>query len=176
MDYRDLKTKKYTALGEFSWADVITATISEPGASQARRMVNTDGKPFFTLGGWIDTGSVQVLKNIDCNKVIYLTHEGIDDFFVEDILGIFDASGSLAFEMENLTNPESSRSIALNEADGVLCTRSAQIDLLKSYDDLITDGYQAPLVTTDPSLSQPDHDIGPVKSPLEKPCWLYRQD
>lgn len=146
--YSDEKTRRFTAYNNVTWSDVLNYSPAEPGLSRA--LVLPDGR--ISAGGWSDLHPVQALRNMGCDKVVYLTRQGAESRFargVSQLLGMQPADDENLFD---LSNPDSGFSQALVEADGVWCTNWDQQPQL-DFDAFFTDAYNAPFQTSDPELT-----------------------
>ena len=146
-NYTDEKTNRFRAIDNVTWADVLRYSPAEPGLSRA--LVLPDGR--VSAGGWSDLHPVQSLKNMGCDKVIYLTRQGEESRFargVSQLLGMQPDDDTALFD---LSQTNSGFSQALDLADGVWCTNWDQQEQL-NFDAFFADAYSAPFQTTDPAL------------------------
>ena len=142
--YTDLKTKKATSLGTGTWREILSHSPAEPGL--ARLGALPDGR--LSAGGWPDLAPVLALKNLGCDKVVYVTRRQPESSFATGIanqLGMKDEERQL-YDLGNL---ESSFSKSLSEANGVWCTDWNSFTNFQ-IDEMAGDSYRAPLETRDP--------------------------
>lgn len=145
--YTDEKTRRFRAYGNVSWREALKYSPAEPGLSRALAL--PDGR--ISAGGWSDLHPVLALKNLGCDKVIYLTRQGNESRFargVSSLLGLQPADDAALYD---LSQPASGFSKSLEEADGVWCTDWDQQQQL-NLDAFFDDAYNAPFQTTDPDL------------------------
>lgn len=141
----DLKSQKAIDLGTPTWREVISISPAEPGLSRAVEIDDTR----VSGGGWSDLHPVLVLRDMGCDKVVYVTRTDPESNFaigVARMLGMTDEHQSALYD---LANPDSSFSQSIHAADAVLCTNWNDIPTA-DFPGLIADGYNAPLQTTDP--------------------------
>ena len=69
MGYTDLKTQKFLSLGETTYREALSFSPAEPGLARALEIDDTH----VSAGGWPDLQPVQVLKNMGCDEVVFLT-------------------------------------------------------------------------------------------------------
>ncbi|HSO32652.1 MAG TPA: hypothetical protein VLT33_09050, partial [Labilithrix sp.] len=79
--FDDLKTKKFSSLGNAPWREILAASPAEPGLSRFVEL--SDGR--YSAGGWSDLAPALVLKNLGCEQVIYVTREGDESGFATKI-------------------------------------------------------------------------------------------
>ena len=140
--YTDLKTSKFLSLGQDTWRKALSLSPAEPGLA---RVLPIDSLR-ASAGGWSDLHPSLVLKNLGCDDVIYLTRKGEESGFataVATLLGM-DAAGLSA--LYDLSNPESSFSLSIAEADGVWCTDWNSFGALDVME-ISADAYSAPFFT-----------------------------
>lgn len=137
----DLKTSKMTSLGDATWKEILRASPAEPGLSNFVKL--GDGR--MSAGGWSDLAPVLVLKNLGCERVIYVTREGDESQFAMKIakhLGMSQDDFESLYELGG----ESSFSKSLAEADAVWCTNWNSFTDLQQKE-LAADAWKAPLET-----------------------------
>lgn len=139
--YDDEKTSKMTSLGDATWKEILSASPAEPGLSKFVKLA--DGR--MSAGGWSDLAPVLVLKNLGCERVIYVTREGDESPFAMKIakhLGMSAEDFSNLYEL----NGRSSFSKSLAEADAVWCTNWNSFTDFQQKE-LAADSWKAPLET-----------------------------
>ncbi|KIH76882.1 hypothetical protein GFER_07230 [Geoalkalibacter ferrihydriticus DSM 17813] len=145
-NYRsDLKSKKALGLGEASWRMVLQYSPVEPGLDRALPIDDFN----VSAGGWSDLSPVLVLKDIGCDKVVFVTRAGDESVFATGVAEMLGMTQAERADLYDLTDPESSASQSLREADAILCTNWNEVGPT-SFEALINDAYNAPLQTTDP--------------------------
>lgn len=145
--YSDEKTRRFRAYPDVTWREALRYSPAEPGLSKALTLPDAR----ISVGGWNDLHPVQVLKNLGCDKVIYLTRQGEESRFARGISNQLGSQPEDEAALFDLNQSESGFSRALEEADGVWCTNwnlPARLDFAAFYDD----AYNAPFQTTDPEL------------------------
>lgn len=172
---KDEKSKRFLALGETNWLEVLRTSPAEPGLANFQPLT-VNGKKAFSAGGWSDLHPVLVLNALGCNNVIYVTRQGGESLFAQGIakrLLNFDRSweflntkdeeskeknkilndkgdpqdqDSLWSRLYNLGNRESSFKKSLAQADAILCTDWNRYDVKTQLDQLVEDSYRTPLV------------------------------
>lgn len=151
-DRADLKSMMALGLGEASWRTVLGYSPAEPGLARALPIDATT----VSAGGWSDLHPVLVLKDIGCDKVVYVTRTDAESGFATGVAGLLGMTPTDQSDLYDLTNPESSFSQSLREADAVLCTNWNQIEATQ-IEALISDAYNAPLQSTDAFFSGKGH-------------------
>jgi hypothetical protein len=140
MGYDDRKTAKFTSLGDRSWREVLATSPAEPGLAPLVPM--HDGR--VSAGGWSDLAPVLVLKNMGCERVVYVQREGDESPFAVRIaqeLGLKEADYTDLFD---LAAPESGYARSVAEADGVWCTNWNSFSDFQ-FAEMAKDAYDAPL-------------------------------
>jgi hypothetical protein len=141
--FADLKTKKFLALGERSWRDVLSLSPAEPGLARALELENG----WYSAGGWPDLHPVQVLENLGCDQVVYVTRRGPESSFAQGVgtlLGMSDAERAELYDL----GATSGFAAALEQAGAVWCTDWNQVG--GDLESLAVDAYDAPMETSDP--------------------------
>ncbi len=140
--YDDLKTAKFTNLGETTWRTALSYSPAEPGL--ARGLELPDGR--ISTGGWSDLHPVLALRNLGCEQVIYVTRTGDESGFATGVAQLLGMSAEESIGLYDLDS-DSAFSLSLYEADATWCTDwNAQ-----SGTDLVgisADGYNAPMEST----------------------------
>ncbi len=168
----DAKSKKFLALGQVSWLDVMSLSPAEPGLASFQPMT-INGQPALSAGGWSDLHPVLILKAAGCNNVIYVTRTGGDSLFAQGVakrLLNLDRSWKLLstsdeFKIQNnnlnnlgdpkdftsswsqifnVANPKSSYMRSVSLADAVVCTDWNKFDITKDFSAMIKEAYTAP--------------------------------
>jgi hypothetical protein len=116
--FDDLKTKKFSSLGNAPWRQILAASPAEPGLSRFVELA--DGR--FSAGGWSDLAPALVLKNLGCEHVVYVTREGDESGFATKIAKNAGMSESDWKNLYDLSNPTSGYARSVAAADGVWCT------------------------------------------------------
>lgn len=137
--FDDLKTKKFSALGNSAWREILAASPAEPGLSRFVQL--SDGR--ISAGGWSDLAPALVLKNLGCEQVVLVTREGDESGFATKIAKHAGMSESDWSALYDLTNPASGYSRSVATADGVWCTNwNAFTDAQMA--DMVLDAFNAP--------------------------------
>ncbi len=116
--FDDLKTKKFSSLGNATWREILAASPAEPGLSRFVEL--SDGR--FSGGGWSDLAPALVLKNLGCEQVIYVTREGDESGFATKIAKNAGMSEAEWKGLYDLSNESSGYARSVAAADGVWCT------------------------------------------------------
>ena len=141
--FTDLKTKKFLALGERSWREVLSYSPAEPGLARALEL---DGGRSFSAGGWPDLHPVQVLENLGCDQVVYVTRRGAESGFatgVGTVLGMSEAERAELYDL----SAKSAFAAALERAGAVWCTDWNTVG--GDLESLAADAYGAPMETSE---------------------------
>ena len=147
--YNDEKTARFRAYQGVTWREALRFSPAEPGLSRALQL--TDGR--ISAGGWNDLHPVLALKNMGCDKVIYLTRRGQESRFATGVSALLGAQASDNFALYDLSNVNSGFSRSLEAADGVFCTNWDQQERF-NFSMFFDDAYNAPLETRDSHLQQ----------------------
>lgn len=140
----DLKSQKALGLPQATWREALSLSPAEPGLARALEIDDAH----VSAGGWSDLSPVLVLKEIGCDKVVYVTRtDGPANFArgVASLLGMGAAEDAAIFDVED---PNSSLSQSIAEADAVLCTNWNNLSDL-DFEGVGADAYNAELVSTD---------------------------
>lgn len=140
----DLKSQKALSLGAVTWREALSYSPAEPGLARALELPSGD----VSAGGWSDLAPVLVLRDIGCDKVVYVTRTGERSNFAQGVASLLGMTEEEQSDLYELDNPESSFSQSLQEADAVWCTDWDSQDAL-DVEAVISDAYNAPLQTTD---------------------------
>lgn len=138
----DLKTKKFSSLGNAPWRDILGSSPAEPGLSSFVEL--SDGR--YSAGGWSDLAPSLVLKTIGCQQVVYVSREGDESGFATKIAKQAGMSESDWKALYDLSSPSSSYSRSVAAADAVWCTNWNAFDI-STMPAAILDAYNAPLET-----------------------------
>ncbi|MBX3192246.1 MAG: hypothetical protein KF819_34975 [Labilithrix sp.] len=138
----DLKTRKFSSLGNASWREILSASPAEPGLS--RFVALEDGR--ISAGGWSDLAPSLVLDNLGCEQVVLVTREGDESGFATKIAAHLGMSEGDWKNLYDLDNPSSSYSRSVATADAVWCTNwNAFSDAQMGA--MVLDAFNAPLET-----------------------------
>jgi hypothetical protein len=157
--FEDLKTARFSSLGEVTWREALTYSPAEPGLARALEL--SDGR--LSAGGWADLQPTLVLANLGCDQIVFVTREGGAGGFlagIADLLGIDTGDAQALFD---LVDPRSSYHASIAAADAVLCSdwdTPPALDL----DAMFAAGYDAPLETRAPfftSVPNPHPNLHP---------------
>ena len=152
MGYTDAKTAKWLSLGQVPWARALSLSPAEPGLARAMPIDPDAIDPDrISAGGWSDLHPVLVLRNLGCDKVIYITRRGGESNFAQAVarlLGMSDAAQQALYDL----GADSAYRRSLEAADAVWCTdwnEQSGLDL----PGITADAYDAPMETTDPAFT-----------------------
>jgi len=140
----DLKSQKALSLGAATWREALSYSPAEPGLARALELPSGD----VSAGGWSDLAPVLVLKDIGCDKVVYVTRTGERSNFAQGVASLLGMTAGDEDALYSLENTESSFAQSLREADAVWCTDWDRQDAL-DIEAVITDSYNAPMQTND---------------------------
>jgi hypothetical protein len=140
--FTDLKTVKFLALGERSWREVLSYSPAEPGLARALEL---DGGRSFSAGGWPDLHPVQVLENLGCDQVVYVTRRGAESSFAQGVGTVLGMSEREKSELYDL-GAKSAFAAALEQAGAVWCTDWNNVG--GDLESLAADAYNAPMETS----------------------------
>jgi hypothetical protein len=138
----DLKSKKFSSLGNATWREILAASPAEPGLSRFVELA--DGR--LSAGGWSDLAPSLVLKSIGCEHVVYVTREGDESGFATKIAKNAGMSESDWKNLYDLGNENSSYSRSVAAADGVWCTNWNAFGATQ-MSAMVLDAFDAPLET-----------------------------
>jgi hypothetical protein len=139
--FTDLKTEKFLALGERSWREVLSFSPAEPGLARALEL----GDGSFSAGGWPDLHPVQVLENLGCDQVVYVTRRGAESGFAEGVGRVLGMSEAEQSELYDLA-AKSAFAAALERAGAIWCTDWNTVG--GDLESLAADAYDAPMETS----------------------------
>ena len=145
--YNDGKTARFRAYHGATWREALSYSPAEPGLSRALEL--PDGR--ISAGGWNDLHPVLALKNMGCDKVIYLTRRGEESRYAVGVSGLLGSQLSDEYALYDLSNVNSGFSRSLEETDGVSCTNWDQQERL-NFPAFFSDAYNATMQTTDAYL------------------------
>jgi len=148
MGYTDEKTQKAISLGTSTWREILSHSPAEPGLARLRDL--PDGS--LAAGGWPDLAPVLALKNLGCQRVVYITRQDVESDFATGVATALGMTSTDNTALYDLSNPASGFTTSLREATGVWCTNwNAFTD--SQMDALAADSYSSPLQTSDPFFS-----------------------
>jgi hypothetical protein len=147
--FNDLKTRMMTPIYGTSWADALRTSPAEPGLSAMQPL--PDGR--LSAGGWPDLYPVQALKNLGCEKVIYVTKRGgMVGSFADQVASALGAQKAARAALFSLSSEGGSFTEAVLLADGNWCA-DWDVPNANDFNATFNDGYSAPLETDAPELS-----------------------
>jgi hypothetical protein len=176
--FTDLKSSRFVALGQVQWGEAMRVGPQEPGlgsilcnyeqgsATQRGKWDTYSNLPDgqkcerWSLGAWSDLYPVQVLKNMGCERVVYVTRRDDEGAFVKGVVQLLTRDEAdwqhMDKDLFDLDNKESSAAVSLGAADAVLCSDwnsigSTEIDCLGE------ESYSAPFQVDEGS---PNHVAG----------------
>jgi hypothetical protein len=144
----DMKSSLFMNLGTQSWKYILRRSPAEPGLSKLVPM----GKDMYSSGGWSDLHPIPVLKDIGCEKVVYISRTNtVDSEYGQGIVHLFNIPADVNDKLYNINNPDSSSSKALKAADAVLCSNwnaYTAVDFTNHF----RSSYTSPVATQDPEF------------------------
>lgn len=153
----DLKSRKFSSLGNATWREILAASPAEPGLSRFVKLA--DGR--YSAGGWSDLAPSLVLKDLGCEQVVYVTREGDESGFATKIAKNAGMSERDWKDLYDLANEDSSYARSVAAADGVWCT-SWNAFTAAQMSDMVLDAFHAPLET------RPSFASAPVLAPYAR--------
>jgi hypothetical protein len=153
--YSDLKTRKHRSLGALRWAEVLSYSPAEPGLTRALELPGGG----VSVGGWSDLQPTLVLKNLGCEKVVFVTRFGGAGGFLTEIATLLGIDAEESAALFDLTTPGASFRESVAEAAGVWCT-DWDAPSIADLPAMFASGYEAPLETRDPWLRAADAYAG----------------
>ena len=132
---QDLKSAMFTSLGAMKWADVLAVSPAEPGLTNVQKFTDGSSRTLYSFGGWGDLSPVQILKASGCGKVIYVTRQGEESPFAQQV-ATQAGFGAMLEKLFSATNSASSYYQAMHQADAIYCTN------WNAYSGFSTDGIQ----------------------------------
>lgn len=164
MGYADLKTQKFVGLGETTYREALSFSPAEPGLARALEIDDTH----VSVGGWPDLQPVQVLKNLGCDEVVFLTRQGgeVGGFAT----GVATLLGMSADEQDALYDLGGDSAIfdAVEAADARWCTDWNNQNAL-DFSSVVKDAYNAPVETSDPFFTDAKSPYDNLSSDLGLP-------
>lgn len=159
MKYSDLRTSKLIGLidpatdNAYSWETALSLSPAEPGLANIQALTATQA----SMGGWADLHPVQVLENLGCETVIYITRQEVGADFAVDVSKQLNATSE---DMRNLYGMHREGRLSSNmqawlAADGAWCTDWNSFAVPGQIQELWADGYNAPLITENQNLIEP---------------------
>jgi len=144
----DEKTGRFMNLGTTTWATALSFSPAEPGLARALEIDDSR----VSAGGWSDLAPTLVLRNMGCEKVIYVTRKGGESNFAQSVAKLL---GMTIKQQNNLfaLNQDSSFRKSIDESDAVWCT---DWNAFQGTDiaGISADAYNAPLQTRDPHFTE----------------------
>ena len=138
---RNIKEKTFRNLGAARWFDVVYASASEPGMTPARPF--QDEQDMITTGGWVDNQSALIMKDMGCEKTIYLNSVGAKLGFAKNAYKELGATEEQVAELYAPLTPGSGFYASIQASDVIWCTdwNDPAITLY----DMVMGGYHAPV-------------------------------
>ena len=132
-------------LGTQSWKYILLRSPAEPGLSKLVPMGNT----MYSSGGWSDLHPIAVLKDMGCEKVVYLTRTNpVDSEYGQGIVRLFHIPEEVNHKLYDINDPFSSANVALKAADAVVCSNWDKLSPV-DFHGHFKDSYEAPISTAD---------------------------
>lgn len=194
-----LKNKKFFALGEGTWKEILSLSPAEPGLSNLKPFTKNKVN-YVSAGGWSDLAPTLVLKASGCENVVYLTRQGGESLFAQgvakrllkldigwDKLDTSNAVNSKAntaandlgrpedivstwSKLYNVANSESSIRASLAEASAILCTDWNNHDPKANLVDAIESSYKSPFVLAATASLELKQNLNPKLDQLTSGC------
>lgn len=170
MGFSDVKTSRFEALGEVQWGEALRVGPQEPGlgsvlcnyeqgsATKRGKWDSLSNLPEgqqclrWSLGAWSDLQPVQVLKNLGCERVVYITRRDDESDFIHGVVKLLSSDDQewrdIDAKLFGLDQEGSSFRTALQNSDAVACSDWNNIEATQ-LDCLQEDSYRAPILTKD---------------------------
>ncbi|MFM8314542.1 MAG: hypothetical protein ACKOA8_09680 [Deltaproteobacteria bacterium] len=156
----DAKSSLFINLGTPSWNYILHRSPAEPGLSKMVPM----GNQMISSGGWSDLHPIPVLKDMGCEKVVYLTRtNSVDSEYGEGIAKLFNIPQDMQQRLFDINNPEASCSKSLKAADAVVCSHWNSLSPI-DFHGHFSDSYRAPVATEDSEFKAKSPNL--LSSPL----------
>lgn len=165
--FTDLKTRKHRSLGARRWSEVLSFSPAEPGLTRGLELPGGG----VSVGGWSDLQPTLVLKNLGCEKVVFVTRFGGAGGFLTEIATLLGIDSEESAELFDLTTPGASFRESVAEASGVWCT-DWDAPSIGDLSAMFSVGYDAPLETRDPWLRAADAYEGVTERTGRPGCTL----
>jgi hypothetical protein len=149
--YSDAKTAKFMSLGEATWREVLSYSPAEPGLARALELPSAD----VSFGGWSDLHPSLVLKNLGCEKVVYVTRTGDESGFAIGVARLLGMDAEAEHALYDLDS-DSAYAQSVVESDASWCTdwnNQSATDL----PGITADGYSAPMESADDFFTAGDN-------------------
>lgn len=140
----DLKSQMAMSLRTATWREILSYSPAEPGLARALNITDET----VSAGGWSDLHPVLVLKDIGCDKVVYVTRTDPESNFALGVAGLLGMDADAQEALYDLDNPESSFARSIDAADAVWCTNWNDIEST-DVEAVVTDAYNARMITDD---------------------------
>jgi len=154
--YNDEKTLRFRSLGSATWGEVLALSPAEPGLARALEITDDE----ISAGGWSDLHPTLALRNLGCEKIVYVTRTGNESAFAQGVATLFGMSIFEKEDLYDLDNANSSYALSLAEADAVWCTDWDQFGGTELLE-IAEDAYDAPMESSDPYFTDPSGANGP---------------
>ena len=141
--FTDDKTSRFLSLGSATWREALSYSPAEPGLARALE-IDAD---LVSAGGWSDLHPTLVLRNLGCERVVYVTRKGEESGFAQGVAGLLGMKDAQKDALYNL-DLDSSFDLSLREADATWCTDWNNMSAFPTGP-IVSDAYNAPLATTD---------------------------
>lgn len=167
----DEKSKKFYALGDATWYDIISTSPAEPGLSNFIDISENT----ISAGGWSDLHPTLALKASGCQDIVYITRKGGESMFSQDVMErLTDIDGfdwadwinlspaqkyakrkrgnprdvgpyaSLWSKLYNSANPKSSLRTSMRAATSTVCTDWDSFNVKRQLNALVENAFRAP--------------------------------
>jgi len=149
--YDDAKTLKFRNLGQATWRKALSYSPAEPGLARAFELDDE----LVSFGGWSDLHPTLALKNMGCDKVVYVTRAGEESGFAT---GVATLLGMNDFEKDELysLDGDSSYHKSIEESDAVWCTNWNDFGG-GEIAEIFADSYNAMMETSDSQFTDGDN-------------------
>lgn len=143
--FGDEKTRRARALGHATWRQALGTSPAEPGLSRGVELA--DGR--ISVGGWSDLQPTLVLRNMGCERVVFVTRRGGAGGFTEGMARLLGASQRDLDALFGLEAAPSSYFLSVRESDAVSCS-DWDAPPTTDVDAIVATGWSAPFESRDP--------------------------
>lgn len=143
--FRDEKTRRARALGHATWRQALGTSPAEPGLSRGVELA--EGR--ISVGGWSDLQPTLVLRNMGCERIVFVTRRGGAGGFTEGMARLLGASQRDLDALFGLESAPSSYFLSVRESDAVSCS-DWDAPPTTDVDAIVATGWNAPFEATDP--------------------------
>lgn len=146
--FGDDKTRRARSLGHGTWREALGTSPAEPGLSRGVEL--SDGR--VSVGGWSDLQPTLALRNIGCERIVYVTRRGGAGGFTEGMARLLGADQRDLDGLFGLEAAPSSYYLSVRESDAVSCS-DWDAPPVQDVAAVFDSGWSAPFESSDPFFS-----------------------